>query len=204
MTRSRLLRLVLLPVAGLLAACAAGRDPAPLTGTLSAPGLAGQRVMVFPVQEAPSPREATRELVFALESRGGTSRWVFPDALRSSLERSPGLDVPLDELPVGVFRRAEVRRIGDPLYGMIRRAASLNGATAALLPVAVGFRPAGAEEPAAMEVLAAVVDVTTGRVLWLDGDSAPADGPGDPGGLARVMDALARRLLPEVQGSNAK
>lgn len=191
---------VLLPfvaATALLSACAGGGgEPAPASGTLAVPGLAGQKIMVFPVQEASEPEDATRELVFALESRRGTGSWIFPDALRSTLRRSPQLDVPLDELPVGIFLRAEVRRIGDPLYGMIRRAASLNGATAALIPVGVAFRPAATDTPAVMEVLAAVVDVTTGRVLWLGRESAPAESGEDAGGVARAMDMLAGRLLP--------
>ncbi|HSG47273.1 MAG TPA: hypothetical protein VLA43_05570 [Longimicrobiales bacterium] len=190
----------LLPVlaaTALLAACAGGGgEPAPASGTLAVPGLAGQKVLVFPVQEASSPDDATRELVFALENRRGTGSWIFPEALRSTLARSPQLDVPLDDLPVGVFLRAEVRRIGDPLYGMIRRAASLNDATTALLPVGVAFRPATPDAPAVMEVLAAVVDVTTGRVVWLGRESAPASSSDDPGGVARAMDMLAGRLLP--------
>lgn len=186
----------LLAIIALLSACAGGREPAPLTGTLANPGLAGQRIMVFPVQAASSPEAATGELVFALENRRGTGSWVFPGELARSLERSPGLDVPLTGLPVGVFARAEVRRIGDPLYGILRRAASLNGATAALVPVAVTFRATSPEGPASMEVLAAVVDVATGRVVWLDRTEAPAESPGDAGGIPRAMDALARRLLP--------
>lgn len=196
MTNPRTL-LHLAAATALLTACAGGGgEPAPLTGPLPASGLAGQTVLVFPVQEAPSADDATRELVFALEGRRGTARWIFPGALRTQLQRSPQLDVPLDDLPVGVFLQAEVRRIGDPLYGMIRRAASLNGATAALLPVAVGWRPETAEAPSAMELVAAVVDVTTGRVIWLGHESAPAASPDDPGGVARIMDTLAGRLLP--------
>lgn len=187
---------LLLATTLLVSACAGGREPAPLTGPLAAPGLAGQRVVVFPVQEAAMPEEATRELAFALEARRGTGRWTMPDALARALERSPGLNVPLDALPVAVFNRAEVRRIGDPLYGIIRRAASVTDATAALIPVSVGWRPATPEAPASVEVLAAVVDVTTGRVVWLDRTDAPAESPDDPGGIPRAMDLLARRLLP--------
>lgn len=197
MTKPMRAILPLLAATALFSACAGGGgEPAPASGTLTVPGLAGQKVLVFPVQEASAPEDATRELVFALESRRGTGSWIFPAALRSSLQRSPQLDVPLDDLPVGVFLRAEVRRIGDPLYGMLRRAASLNGATVALLPVGVAFRPASPDAPAVMEVLAAVVDVTTGRVLWLGRESAPAGSPDDPGGVARAMDLLAGRLLP--------
>ncbi|MDT8340872.1 MAG: hypothetical protein RQ751_05100 [Longimicrobiales bacterium] len=192
------MRALCLAIPALVSACASGGggEPAPLSGTLGGSGLAGQVVMVFPVQQASAPDDATREMVFALQSRRGTGSWIFPEALAGQLRRSPQLNVPLHELPVGIFLRAEVRRIGDPLYGMLRRAAALNGATSALLPVALGFRPAAPDAPAALEVLAAVVDITTGRVLWLGRESVPTDAPDDPAGLARAMDTLAGRLLP--------
>jgi hypothetical protein len=43
--------------------------------------------------------------------------------------------------------------------------------------------------------LAAVVNVTTGVVIWLDRVEGGATGPDDPAGMARAMDALATSLL---------
>ncbi len=185
-------------LAGLLflAACAGGRTPEPASGPLAAPGLAGQRVVVFPVQNASVPGDADRELTFALSGRGGTDQWVLPGDLRRSLARSPQLDVPLDQLPVGQFLRAEVRRVGDPLYGMIRRAAALSGSALALLPVGIAFRPATPPaDGGTVELMAAVVNVTSGVVIWLDRVEGSASSEDDPAGLARVMDALATSLL---------
>ena len=94
------------------------------------------------------------------------------------------------------FLQAEVRRVGDPLYGMIRRAASLSGAELALLPVGIAFRPdPGGRTPGRLELLAAVVSVTSGQVVWLDRVEGVAETSDDPGGMARVMDALATSLL---------
>lgn len=179
----------------LVAGCGGGGSPAPLSGILPAPGLGGRTLLVFPVQQVAVPGDADRELAFALQARRGAATWVLPEALRASLERSPQLHVPLDALPVGNFLRAEVRRVGDPLYGMIRRAASLTDAEMALLPVGVAYRPGSDGNGGALELLAAVVDVTSGRVLWLDRVEAPADTPDDPGGMPRVMDALANAIL---------
>ena len=180
----------------LLTACAGGRTPAPASGPLAAPGLAGQRVVVFPVQNASVPGDADRELAFALSGRGGTDQWVLPGDLRRSLARSPQLDVPLNQLPVGQFLRAEVRRVGDPLYGMIRRAAALSDSDLALLPVGIAFRPATPPaEAGTVELMAAVVNVTSGVVIWLDRVEGSATSAADPAGLARVMDALATSLL---------
>ena len=180
----------------LLAACAGGRTPEPLSGPLPAPGLSGRKVVVFPVQNVSVPGDADRELTFALDRRRGTDQWVLPGELRRSLARSPQLEVALDALPVGLFLQAEVRRVGDPLYGMIRRAASLSGAELALLPVGVAFRPGPADgSPGRLELLAAVVSVTSGQVVWLDRVEGAAETSDDPGGMARVMDALATRLV---------
>ncbi|MEJ2539239.1 MAG: hypothetical protein P8188_04610 [Gemmatimonadota bacterium] len=192
--RRRLLGLLVL-----LAACG-GTAEAPLS-TLPAAGMAGQRMTVVPVQRPGDyAADAEGELVYALERRRGTGDWVFPDELRRALAQSPGLDVPVDALPVDLFLRAEVERVGDPLYGMLRRVAAVTGADRVLIPVGVSFRPADpdAETPVepAVEVLAGVVEVVSGRVVWLDVAEGAASGPDDPAGLPRAMEALAVRLLP--------
>lgn len=197
MRRSSPLSPVLVALSGFLAACGGPREPAPLTGTLPAPGLANRAVMVFPLQLVDLPGDPEAELVFALENRRGTGSWTLPGALREAMDRSPTLDVPLDDLPVGVFLRAEVRRVGDPLYGIIRRAAAVTDADWALIPVAVRFRPgAGGGTAGTVAVTAAVVDVLSGRVLWIGTEEGDADTPEDPAGAARAMEALAARLLP--------
>lgn len=184
----------------LLAACGGGSEPAPLS-TLPAAGMAGQSMVVLPVQRPGDfVAEAENELVYALRQRHGTDNWVFPDEVRRVMARSPSMDAPVDALPVDLFLRAEVERVGDPLYGMLRRVAALTGSTRVLIPVGVSFRPAGPDQvppvESAVEVLAGVVDVVSGRVIWLDVAEGEASSPDDPAGLPRAMGALAASLLP--------
>jgi hypothetical protein len=183
-----------------LSACSGSAEP-PLS-TLPSAGMAGQRMAVVPVQRPGDyAAEAEDEMVYALEAREGSATWIFPDEVRSRMARAPGLDAPVDALPVDVFLRAEVERVGDPLYGMLRRIAAVTDADRILIPVGVSFRPEreteeGEVEEPAVQVLAAVVDVLTGRVLWLGVAEGDADDPDDPGGLPRAMEALAATLLP--------
>lgn len=162
------------------------------------PALEGHRVMVLPVQSArgvPGPADA--ELHFALEDRGPRIGWVFPDEMREVLARSPALEVHMDALPVGVFRQAEVQRIGDPLYGELRRLAAVADADVALVPLEV--RPAldsvGAVVPdGGLEVTATLIDVHTGRVYWFGVVAGEAGPLADPRTLASAMDALAETV----------
>lgn len=159
--------------------------------------------MVAPVQRQSGLGREVRpdaELQFALQERGPAVRWLFPDTLRSITGRSPGIDVALDRLPVDVFLRAEVRRVGDPLYGHLRRLNGLTGAPLILIPVRVRHRPPGEEvegevlEPA-VEIAGALIEIRSGRVLWfgiVDGGSGASD---DPRALASAADALARAVV---------
>lgn len=185
----------------LLAACGGGTDEPPLS-TIPAAGMAGQRMLVVPVQRPGDyAADADNELAYALQSRRGTDSWVFPDEARRTLVRSPGMDAPLDALPVDVFLQAEVERVGDPLYGMLRRATAVTGTNRVLIPVGISFREAEPErepplEESAVEVLAAVVEVVSGRVVWLNVARGEVETPDDPAGLPRAMEALAALLLP--------
>lgn len=187
-------RLLPLLAALALGACAGG-DP-PSIPTLPAVGLAGDRVLLFPVQRSLVEGDAEREMVFAVQARSGISGWVLPDEVREGVARSPSLSVPVDDLPVDVFFQARVERVGDPLYGMIRRAASLSDARRAVIPISVSYRPPEPDRPGAVEVFGVLLDVLTGRVLWLGIEEGVARGPDDPAGLARGMEAFARRFLP--------
>ena len=136
------------------------------------------------------------ELVYALNARGRGVRWLMPQTLRSQLARNPGLDVPLDDLPVGVFLQAQVNRVGDPLYGYLRRLSAISNGTIALIPVEIRDRAATAERPGAVEVVAALVDVRSGRVHWFGVVQGTAGDGSSPGALASAADALARLLFP--------
>lgn len=178
------------------AGCGGGGAAPPPTAVPSA-GLAGRTVVVFPTQRVIDvPGDPDAELAFALRTRGGAGRWVLPEALRAQLARSPGLDVPLDGLPIDVFFRSEVRRVGDPLYGIVRRAAAMSDATAVLIPLGVTWRAETPEAGSAVEVTAAVLDVLTGRVVWFGVLEGAAATPEDPAGLVQAMERLAAALLP--------
>jgi hypothetical protein len=189
----------------LSAACGLRSAPAPTGGATrgSIPNLSGQQVLVLPVQSMSGVTgNADAELTDALAARGGAGgvRWVMPAALRAMVARSPALDVPVDALPVGVFLQAEVRRIGDPLYGQLRRLAALANGRLALVPVAVRHRADTPERPGAVEVVATLLDTSTGDVFWFGVVEGAPGGGADPRALASAADALARRLVPQPGG----
>lgn len=157
--------------------------------------------MVLPVQsEVGVEGDADAELAFALGAAESGVNWVFRSSLESALERSPGLNARTTGLPVGMFLRREVSRVGDPLYGDLRRLGAVVNAEVALIPVMVV--PSEPDEAGlmALESTAVMIDVRSGRVLWF---GVVAGEPGElsnPGVLASAMDRLARRLLWYVGG----
>jgi hypothetical protein len=85
-------------------------------------------------------------------------------------------------------------RIGDPLYGDLRRLSEFVDAEVALIPVRAWTATEGAEDPR-VRLSMSLVDVRTGRVLWFgvtEGSPHPLD---DPRALASVVDRMARTLL---------
>lgn len=183
-----------------VAACGGrGTSAPPTAGHVQGapPDLRGHSVMLLPVQSAAgisSGIQPEAEIAFALQERAPQVRWILPDELRSDLARAPALGVPLENLPVGVFLQAEVQRVGDPLYGHLRRIAGLSGADVALIPVAVRHRPESPRQAGAVEIAAALVSARTGHVFWfavVDGSPGTGD---DPGAMASAADALARAV----------
>ena len=158
------------------------------------PDLRGQRVLVLPVQlrgSVPDGPLADAELAHALRTLGQGVGWVFPPEVDELLARSPGVSALIRELPVGVFLRAEVERIGDPLYGDLRRLSALTGAGIALIPVELRYSEAGA-----YRITAALVSLRSGRVDWqgvVEGDVRAEE---DPAALASAAEKLARAVLP--------
>lgn len=160
------------------------------------PDLTGRTVMVLPVQAVGRVGgDPDAELAFALQSRMDRVDWVMPEALRGAVKASPSLDVRLEGLPVGMFLRTEVERVGDPLFGILRRLGALTGGEAALIPVQVGYLadPAGAGEGTA-RVTAALLDVRSGYVLWFGVEEGEPGAAEDVAVVASAFDALARRL----------
>jgi hypothetical protein len=167
--------------------------PGPGEARGTVPDLRGRTVLVLPVQiksNVPQGIIPDAEFSFALASRGEGVSWVFASDVDKILERSPGVRVQIRNLPVDVFLRAEVNRVGDPLFGNVARASALVGAEVAIIPVAVTYGP-----PGAYVVSAAILDVRTGRVAWygvVEGDEGEATNPQT---LASAMDILARGVM---------
>ena len=178
-------------------ACASTPEGPPRPGEMRGglPSLVGRTVMVLPVQRSVIDREpADRELAFALSTRGEATEWVGPDELRRVMGASPAMEYPIERLPVEMFWTAEVERVGDPLYGVLRRMAALTDAELALIPLRIV--PSAPTAPR-VELLATIVDIRTGLVLWTGAVAAEGD-PAAPATLASLMEALARTLLPSA------
>ncbi len=178
-----------------LVSCASGSgsaDPGETRGGM--PDLRGSRVLVLPVQLRPGiPSSVTidEEIAYAFEARSERIQWVFPEEVERILRRSPGVQAHLNGLPVGVFLQAEVRRIGDPLYGEIRRLTTLVGADVALIPVQLRYGP-----DEAYHLILTLLDPVMGRVLWFSTIDGATGVAGSPEALASVADAAARAVAP--------
>lgn len=187
---------VLLLVGVLCAGCG-GPQAAPGPGTMSglAPDLRGRRVLVLPVQQNLGVRgDPDAEIAFGLRERNVAVEWVLPGEAEEMLARSPGVPTSLRGLAVGQFLAAEVFRVGDPLYGDLRRLSALVDAEVVLLPVQTSLE----SEPGAdstVRLWTALIDTRSGRVLWysiLDGEPSPDN---DPRGLASAVELMTRSLL---------
>lgn len=187
-------------IAALGAGCASGGNvPTAGTNTGLVPDLRGVRVMLLPVQDVrglPRNAAAESEVVFALTDRSDEVDWATPERLRATAQRTPGLDFGLERLPVGVFLQREVRRIGDPLFGHLRRLGAVENSDLALIPIQVRFRPAVEGRSAAVEIAATLIQARTGRVVWFGIVEGQGSGPDDPAAVARAAQTLAQTLLP--------
>lgn len=175
----------------------AGGTPAPAAGYGGVPDLAGRSVLLLPAQSvAAGLGNPDPEIAFSVQERAGRVRWVLPTDLRQALSRSPGVQSDPDRLPVGMFLRAEVRRVGDPLYGDLRRLGALVSAETALIPVAVRHRVVGSEGEGVVEISAALIDIRSGRVHWFGAVEGEPGALGAPGPMATAAAALVRRVAP--------
>ncbi len=183
-------------------ACASRSAAPPEPGTVRgfAPDLRGRRVLLLPVQQNLGvPGDPDAELAFGLRDRGSGVTWVLPAEVEAVLARSPAVQASTRGLQVGQFLMAEVDRVGDPLYGELRRMSSLVNADAVLLPVQSALAAQPGADPK-VRIWTALIEVRTGYVMWfsvLEGESFPR---GDPRALASAVDELSRTLLWYVQG----
>lgn len=180
-----------------LAGCAAQRPPSADRPAPPAPVLHGLTVMVLPVQggRTPAATGLDAELAFWLADHAPGVKWVFPPALERALTRSSALEVPIHTLAVSSFHYAEVERVGDPLYGDLRRAGAVVDARYALLPIA-GSYMSGQGEEGRVEITAALIDTMGGGVLWYGVVAGERGRPDDPATTASAARALARTLFP--------
>lgn len=195
--RSKLGTGVLLAVLGTFA-CASSRE-APQAGDSSGamPSLRSVRVMVLPVQRVRGVAgDLDTELAFHLRARGGAAEWILPPALRRASARSPGISSSVEALPVDAFLVTEVNRIGDPLFGLLTRVGALVDAQIALLPIEVRNRVATSERAGAVEVVATLIHVRTGRVLWFGVVEGVSSETGSFGAAASALEVLAETIVP--------
>lgn len=181
--------------------CGGNAQP-PSVGTTqgAVPDLRGRRVMVFPVQlRSGVPGDASPEIDFVLRTRTAEVAWVFSDELEAIRVRSPAVDLAVRGLPVGMFLSAEVERIGDPLYGRLRRMGAMTGADIALIPVIVRAGAEGVGGMSVVEIVATIVNVRTGRVIWFGVVGGRPGLVSDFGTVASAVEALAETLLWYVQ-----
>lgn len=180
-----------------MSACGPRTAPPPEPGTIRgvAPDLRGRRVLLLPVQQVLGVYgDPNAELAFGLRDRGADVVWVTAAEVEEMLARSPAIRARTRGLPVGQFLAAEVQRVGDPLYGELRRMAALVDAQTVFLPVQASVEGGVGEDPR-IRFWTSLIDVRTGRVVWfsvLEGQAFPR---GDPRGLASAVDEVARQLL---------
>lgn len=189
-------------MAGLLLAAVACRGPAPppQPGEMRGvpPDLRGRSVILLPFQSVTGvPGNPDAELAYTLKDLGREVDWIEEEDVEGALARSPGLDARTRGLPVGQFKAAEVRRIGDPLFGQLRRMAALVDAEAVLLPIAASFQPNAAVVGSGPRVrlTLALIEARTGRVAWFGVEEGGDFERGDPRGLASAVENMAHTLL---------
>jgi hypothetical protein len=187
-------------------ACAGPRVKAP-TATRDPgrpPDLTGVQVLFLPVQRSPLPGSATTaarydgvdlldaEISYWLREQAPDVRWVLPETIDRTLRRTPELDIKVRQLDVAVFRRAQVKRIGDPLYGDLRRIAAVLDAKLAVVPVGAEFKPGDATQ-GRLEIALAIIDLSFGDVIWFGVLGGDAGTPGQQT-AASTAQAVASRF----------
>jgi hypothetical protein len=188
--RGRALVLGLLAVAIACGGRSAERAPGPAP---AAPRLAGERVMLLPVQ-TPGPEQLDAELAYWLRDALPAVDWLMPTELQAAADRAPAWRLRLASLSRPVLDMGgNDRRIIDPLYGALRQLGAVVNADLALVPVS--FEERADSSGTRLDLTMAVVDIRGGRVLWLHRTRSPAT-PGGTPALASLAEAVARSLVP--------
>jgi hypothetical protein len=165
----------------------ASRRPADATPQPTAPlptaGLAGQKVVVFPLtliaadehlgwQTPLTPRRAALEradsvLGDMLTARSPEVTWVLPPELRQAARRGVGVTSDPDQMATSLLRSPSLRQLPDPLWSQMRTLAAIAGDRYVLVPASLIFLPAkdGATGGLA-EMTLVLADVRTGAIGW--------------------------------------
>ncbi len=189
-TGARLLILMLLATA---AACGGRGDDRAPGPPPAAPNLAGERVMLLPVQ-TPGPEQLDAELAYWLSDALPAVEWLMPAELQAAADRAPAWRLRLAALQRPVLDMGgNDRRIIDPLYGALRQLGAIVDADLALVPVSLEERTDSTGTR--LDLTMAVVDIRGGRVLWLHRTRSPQS-PAGTTPLAALAEAVARSLVP--------
>ncbi len=196
--RPRAARAIGTLLAAVMAFGCAGTAPAPTAGDFQGfiPDLRGRRVMVFPVQlRTGVPGDADQEITFRLRNKSSEVVWIFSDELEEVVARSPSVDTAVRGLPVGAFLSAEVERIGDPLFGQLLRLGLLTDSDIALIPVALQPGAQGVGGTSVVEIVATILNVRTGQVIWFGVVSGRPGQVADFGLVASAVEEFTETLL---------
>lgn len=197
------MRLGPLLLALVAAGCAGRARVPPPPAAESAPSLRGATAMVFPVQNAAVPvhdagvrrwpadrAQVDAEIAYWLQQGTPRTKWILPETIDRTLARSPMLNINPRSLAIGSFERAQVRRIGDPLFGDLARLAAILQARLAVLPIGAEFIGASADS-AVLNIATAVIDATDGDVIWFGVIASSEKGVGSAA-IASAAQAFAR------------
>lgn len=169
--------------------------------------------MVFPVQDGvipsadslrhwPADRAALdAEIAYWLPQNAPRTKWILPERMDKTLARSPGMGIDIRGLAVGSFQRAQVRRIGDPLFGDLARLSAILEARLAVIPVGAEWAGA-ARETALLRIAAAVIDARSGDVIWFGVIEGSEQGAGSQAAVASAAQAFARAFAGRSSGEN--
>jgi hypothetical protein len=160
--------------------------------------MASLTVMLLPAQSGMGEPVAglDAELAFFLAEQAPRVQWVSSDVVKRRAANSRSINVHPEALSVSQFASAQIRRIGDPLWGDLRLLGEVVNARYAVLPFAAGYTKVAATQNVRVEIGAALIDTGNGNVLWIGyaaGDAGPQDSPSLAASAAR---ALARKFAP--------
>lgn len=174
--------------------------PSPDRPQPAVPNLAGLDVMVLPAQPAPGgvPAGFDEALAAVLETEYPSVDWVLPPAIDRVVQRTPSLDIHPHALPVSILRSPDAERIGDPLYGDLRRLGAIVDARYAVVVYQAGYvtPPDSIGGHGRIEAAVGIIDTIGGRILWrglVAGERGPA---GDEVVLGTAVQRLARLIGP--------